>query len=247
MLRKLNFTDRAKLAKSSFMVTMRRESDGVLAFDAALSLGGTPLPSDARVYVEAYHRTSYMRFDFGTAGSIASPADRRLTAIDSSSVRFRIKVVDAQSRRILAVADDVRVSERAPSEGGRTPLLPVQFSASLDQQPWRISFEADTPVLELNNRIEGIEKLATGDPLFFALVYPAAVREILTRILLVDRRSDAEDEEAWSSQWLRWAARYASTPAPSDEEDAVQWIEDAVGAFCSQHRAVDRLRPEEGQ
>ncbi len=247
MLRKLNFTERSKLARSSFNVALRRESDGMLAFDAGLTLRDTSLPPDARVYIEAYHRTSYMRFDYGTIAAITNPADRRLTGIDSSSVRFRIKVVQAETRRILAIADDVRVGEQPPAEGARTPLLPVQFSGSLDQQPWRISFEADTPVLELNNRIDGIEKLATGEPLFFALVYPAAVREILTRILLIDQQADADDDEAWSSQWLRWAARYTSAAPPASEEDAPQWIDDVVAAFCSQHRAVDRLRAETGE
>jgi len=139
----------------------------------------------------------------------------------------------------------VRVSERAPDDGARTPLLPVQFSAELDQQPWRISFEADTPVLKLNNRIDGIEKLATTDPLFFALVYPAAVREILTRILLIDQQAAGDDDEAWASHWLRWASRYTTMPPPDSEDDAPQWIDDVVAAFCSHHRAVDRLRPEE--
>jgi hypothetical protein len=248
MLRKLNFTERTRIPRSGFMVALRREADGTLAFDASLTLGDNAFPGDARVYVEAYHRTSYMRFDFGTVDAIAAPAERRLTEIDSTSVRFRIRIVDAATRRILAVADDVRVSERAPGDAERAPLLPVQFSSTLDQQPWRVAFEADTPVLELNNRIEGIEKLATSDRTFFALVYPAAVREILTRILLVEQQSEVDDEESWMSHWLRWAAQFTTAPPPVvEDDDAPRWIDEVVGAFCSRHRVVDRLRAEEGE
>lgn len=246
MLRKLNFTDRAKVSRADVHVTLRRDSEGVLLFDPMLSLAEVPAPPDARVFIEAYHRTSYMRFDCGTVGAIAIPADRRLTDIDSSSVRFRIKIVDDRAHRILAVADDIRVTEHAPEPGQEAPLLPVQFE-NLDQQVWRITFEPDMPILQLNNRIAGIEKIAKEDALFFALVYPAAVREILTQILLVEGHDVFEQTDDWWSLWIRWAARYTNTPMPSDPDDALQWIEEVVGAFCSQHRVVDRINATAGE
>lgn len=241
MLRKLNFTERVKVPRGQVHVRLRRESDGMLAFDPVLSLDGIGAPADARVYIEAYHRTSFMRFDCGTVSAVAVPQDRRLTGIDGASVRFRIKIVDAAAHRILAVADDIRVTERAPDAGERTPLLPVQFTESLDQQAWRISFEPDTPVLELNNRIARIEELAKDDALFFALVYPAAVRMILTQILLVDGHDSFEDSTEWWALWMRWAARHTSSPPPSDSDLAPLWIEEVVSSFAAQHRLVDRI------
>ena len=61
-----------------------RDSDGMLSFDAKLDLTGYDLPDDARVFVEAYRQTSFMRFPHGTvagrsrrpnwhAGSLSSP------------------------------------------------------------------------------------------------------------------------------------------------------------------------------
>lgn len=239
MLRKLNFTERAKIARSAVRVTLRREADGVLAFDPHVSLEAIAAPSGSRVYVEAYHRTSYMRFDCGTVGELVVPADRRLTEIDGSSVRFRIRVVDP-SHRILAVAEDIRVTEREPGDGSESPLLPVDF-IPLDQLSWRVYFDVDTPVLQLNNSIAGIEKLARDDSLFFALVYPAAVREILTRVLVIEAHDSSEETSEWWDLWLRWASRYTSSPVPADSEDAPLWIDEVVGAFCCQHRVVDRV------
>jgi len=243
MLRKLNFTERAKIPRSAVRVTLRREADGVLAFDPHISLEGIAAPSGSRLFVEAYHRTSYMRFDCGTIGEPAVPEDRRLTEIDGSSVRFRLRVVDP-SHRILAVADDIRVTEREPGGGTESPLLPVDF-IPLDQLSWRVYFDVDTPVLQLNNSIDGIEKLARDDALFFALVYPAAVREILTHILVIDDRDASEGTNEWWDLWLRWASRYTSSPVPADPEDAPHWIDEVVGAFCCQHRVVDRLNGRE--
>jgi hypothetical protein len=248
MLRKLNFTERTKVPRANVRVTLRREADGVLAFDPTLSFDGVTAPSHARVFIEAYHRTSFMRFDCGSVNALSIPSDRRLTDIDGTSVRFRIKIVGASDnlRRIIAVADDIRVTEKAPEQAGRTPLLPVQFTDSLGEQAWRVTFEADSPVLELNNRINGIDKLAKEDSLFFALVYPAAVRVILTQILLVDQHEAFEDGDEWWSLWMRWAARYATTPLPADIDEAPLWIEDVVSAFSSRHKLVDQINATKG-
>ncbi len=248
MLRKLNFTERAKVPRANVRVTLRREADGVLAFDPVLSFDGVAAPDHARIFIEAYHRTSFMRFDCGSIGAPAIPADRRLTDIDGSSIRFRIKIVDTSDelRRIVAVADDIRVTEKAPEMTGRAPLLPVQFSDTLGDQAWRVTFEADSPVLELNNRIAGIDKLAKEDSLFFALVYPAAVRAILTQILLVDQHDAFEESDEWWSLWLRWAARYASAALPPDADEAASWIEDVISAFSSRYRLVDQINAAKG-
>jgi hypothetical protein len=239
MLRKLNFTERARIPRSDFRVTLRREPDGVLAFDPVLRLQSIAGDGGARVFIEAYHQNSFMRFDCGRVNALSIPADRRLTEIEGSSVRFRVKIV-GEEHRILAVADDIRVTEGGAA-GQQVPLLPVQFSDAMGQVAWRIAFEPDTPVLELNNQIQEIERIAKESPLFFALVYPAAVREILTQILLVDRHDPFEESDDWWSLWMRWAAQQTSAPLPQELEDAARWIDDVVASFCSANRAVDRI------
>lgn len=241
MLRKLNFTERVRMNRGQVGVTLRREPDGVLAFDPTFSFGEIDVPSDARLFIEAYHRTSYMRFDCGTLGALSIPEDRRLTGIDGSSVRFRIKIVDTKEHRILAVADDIRVTDRTPDQGARVPLLPVQFTGALGQQAWRISFEPDSPVLELNQEISGIESMARDDALFFALVYPSAVRAILTQILMIEGHEAFEEGTEWWALWIRWASRQTGAPLPADPDDAAMWIEEVVSSFASQHELVDGI------
>jgi hypothetical protein len=241
VLRKLNFTERARLPLAAIRIDLRRDPDGVLVFDPHFALGDVPLPARARLFVEATYRTSYMRFDCGTAGQPQPPADRRLTEIDSGNVvRFRVKVVDRdEEHRVLAMSD-LTVALREAGTAGRTPLLPVDFK-DLGDEVWRLQFEPDTPVLELNNRIEGIELAAKSDGRFFACVYPAAVREVLTRILLVDRFDGSDESDEWWSLWLRWGARFAGDPSPADEEDRKQWIDEVVSAFCTQFDVARRL------
>jgi hypothetical protein len=244
MLRKLNFTERAKLPRGNVRVSLRRDGDGTLVFDPQLSFEGVAVVPSARVFIEAFYRTSFMRFDCGSVEAFAPPDDRRLTDIDGTSVvRFRVKLVDNASNdhRIVAVADDIVVSEERQEPGGRMPLLPVSFSDALGQQAWRIAFESNGPVLELNNRIEGVKDVARNDAAFFALVYPAAVRQILTQILLVEEHEAHEEGDEWWNLWLRWAARLAS-PLPRDTDEAAFWIDDAVASFCSEQKTIDRWR-----
>jgi len=247
VVRKLNFTERAKIPKSSVRFEVRRGEDGVLCFDAEMALGDIDLPPHARVYIEAWYRTSYMRFDCGTAGALSIPRDRRLTEIDSRDVvRFRVKVVDnsAGEHRIVAVADDILAVARSGSEAQRVSLLPVSFE-DLGDEVWRLHYELTGPVLELNNRIAGIEQTAKHDARFFALVYPAVVREILTRILIIEQHPAAEDDEWWSL-WLRWAAELTGTPVPPESDEHESWIAEAVAAFCGRHDVVRRMAPEDG-
>ena len=245
MLRKLNFTERAKIPRSQVRFTLRRDGDGVLVFDPQLSFDEVDVIPTARVFVEAYYRTSFMRFDCGSVASFAPPADRRLTEIDGTNVlRFRVKVVDGH--RIVAVADDVVVSEERPETAGRMPLLPVSFTDDLGQQAWQVVFEPSGPVLALNNRIDGIRDVAKHDAAFFALVYPAAVRQILTQILLVEQHEPRDAGDEWWHLWLRWAARFTSA-LPEGSDDAPFWIDDVVAAFCDAQRLVDRWQKSRGE
>jgi hypothetical protein len=244
MLRKLNFTERAKIPRGSVRVSLRRDADGVLVFDPQLSLDDVAADASPRVYIEAYYRTSFMRFDCGTLGAFAPPEDRRLTEIDGTSVvRFRVKVVDnsANGHRIIAVADDISVGEEKRESTGRVPLLEVNFTDALGQLPWRLTFETNGPVLELNNRIPSVREAAKNDSEFFALVYPAAIRQILTQILLVEQHDSHEDGDEWWNLWLRWASRYVM-PLPQVIDEAPFWIDDVIAAFCTEQKTLDRWR-----
>jgi len=241
MLRKLNFTERTKIPRTNVRVTLRRDDDGTLSFDPQLSLDGVGVVPSARVFIEAYYRTTFMRFDCGSVDAFTPPDDRRLTEIDGTSVvHFRVKIVD--DHRIVAVADDIVVSEERVQTGGRVPLLPVSFSDTLGQQAWRLAFETNGPVLELNNRIESVKEVAKNDAAFFALVYPATVRAVLTEILRVHEYAAHDDGDEWWSSWLRWAGRFSSAPLPRDPDEAAFWIDDVVSAFCSEQKTIDRWR-----
>jgi hypothetical protein len=236
-------------------ITLSREDDGIPSFHAELpNFAQHRLPITARVYVEAYHRTSWMRFPFGTVAEVRPPENRRLGDLDSSAPLFRLKVVDESGDcgKVLADADQISpLDNDVPAN--RIPLLPVVLT-DLGQAVWRLDFTNERPVLELNQSIDGIALLARSDDRFFSLVYPAVVQRILEQILLLDRIFDtdgpAEDSRC---QWLRFATRLPGVgrpPEPIDDAEeltpefqlrASEWIESAVAAFCRHVRAAERF------
>lgn len=244
MLKKINFTERRRLPLSAVEISLRKE-EGALAFDARLDLTGLKADPEARVYVEAHRRGSYMRFPFGTVGELRAPENRKLTEIDSENlVGFRVKVVDESTslHRVVALADGIRVSAHADDGSGRISLLPVDFVTDMGEV-WRVSFDADGPSLVLNSSISGIESLARLDATFFALVYPAVVRTVLTRVLLIETRAE-EDPDEWWGLWLKWASKTNVDPLPPADDRAGReyWIDRAVDSFARSQSVVTRMQ-----
>src|SRR5207237_6506565 len=101
------------------------------------------LPGQARVFVEAYHRASYMRFDYGLVSDLRAPANRQLSEIERGSTPlFRVKVIDdtSDTGRVRAEADAISPLDADQLDANRTSILPV-VKADLGQDIWRVQFE----------------------------------------------------------------------------------------------------------
>jgi hypothetical protein len=164
MLRRFNYTGRKKIPRSAVSIKLVRDGEAIPWFDAKFDLAELKLPGHAKVYVEAYHRASYMRFDYGQVSDYRPPEDRRLIDIEgAATAQFRLKVVDETSEhgRVLAECDGVTPLETDDRHANRTSILPVVIM-ELGHEIWRLDFEtADgRPVLELNKRVENVGQLA---------------------------------------------------------------------------------------
>jgi hypothetical protein len=262
MISNFNYTGRRKINLSRIEITLTREADGVRVFDARVNLADMELPPAGRVYVEAYYRSSWLRVDFGTvAATVSPPAERRrLVGVGVGDlVFFRIKVVDSTSPfgRILAAADRIRPidTDEAEQEVQRIPLLPVQ-AADLGPEIWRIEFDyqgAPGPVLLVNNRaVPHILDIVKQDAGFFAMVIPAAVRQVLDWLLRVQGLYDPDEDDDVNHLWLRFGARLSGQrpppPDPDDEESEEvvtqrrEWIDQVVVAFCGLYGVVHKFR-----
>jgi hypothetical protein len=243
MIRKLNFTGRKKIRRTRVRVDLLRDTDGRRCFDIALSLEGMALPAKAHVYVEAYHRTAYQRFDCGQVADLRIPEDRRLLRFsETRQPLFRVKVVD-RSRglgRILAAVDKVRAQsvDNLPSDA--QSLLFVEYD-DLGNAIWQLELEGDWPVLRLNHNADDIGLVASSDRRFLPLVYPEVFRQILVRVLLIDDHSDPYCDDDWPSLWLQLACGLPGVGMPPDRGriDQGAWIDTAVESFSGNYKMLE--------
>jgi hypothetical protein len=244
MIRRLNYTGRKRIPRENLRIGIFRSGD-VDEFDAVVRCDGLHLPASARVFVEAYHKSDWMRFDYGSVAEPAIPRDRRLTAFyRGARVLFRVKVVSSgkDSGKILAEAD--RILPMGPdSERERDPLLPVRVVDGMEEQIWRVGWE-NGPILELNRREPEIKRLIVSDARFKWLVLPQVLRSVLVRILAEGGEEDDDPlGDGVEKRWMDFALSLHPVPPPKsadrDMEFVENWVDDVVAAFCARHRVLD--------
>jgi len=244
MIRKINFTGRRKIKRSSVRVDILRNTAGQRYFNFHLDLSDLKLPDSARVYAEAYHRTGYMRFDFGHLSRMAPPPERILERFSDATIPlFRVKVVDRSTAhgRILAALDKIRPESVDNEPAGSHSLLFVEYD-DLGNTIWRLDLDGDWPVLKLNHKVEEVGLLASSDHRFFALVYPEVFRQVLRRVLIEDEHTDPDCDDDWPSLWLKLARRLPGmSDPPASPDDQENWIDRATEAFSAKSDVLGKL------
>ncbi len=192
-----------------------------------------------------------MRFEWGTIGALQAPGRRTLAEFDSpEDILFRVRVTSPGTPEephglLLAEADRVRLRGPEETEESREPLLPV-VSADLGDELWRVDFDdADRrPRLQINRNAGADYKHVGLHPAFVAIVYPAAFREILEHILVVEEHRDFDDANDPQSRWLRFAVQVLGVGEPPAEEDGKdrEWVDAAVAAFARKHGLLEKFK-----
>lgn len=244
--RRINHTGRRKINRSEVRIRLEERPGAVPRFTAQMELGRLELPQNAQVYVEAYYRNSTQRFDFGTVGNLAHPADTSLSEVDlDGSPLFRVKVVDTVNGKAVLLASAERLAALDDDEEKARDALLVVKTRDLGQLTWKTEIRPDNkPVLVLNNRISDALGRIKSDPLFQGLVLPAALREVLTAIAWDEGSDEGDDGGSWKRQWLEFGQKISGTPCPGDDTDPAEirdWIEDVAMAFAMQHELSTRI------
>jgi hypothetical protein len=243
--RRINYTGRRKIPRERISIIWNKDNNSEQSFSASMDLEGFDFPPDAKVYIDAYHKTDVRRYDFGTVENIIPPSDTGLAGFSyPENLKFRILIVDKSGQHGLILAHADRISPA--SDLDTKSILPVDF-VDLGQQIWRVDFKGDegSPILGINRNIPNIETIAKSDPQFIMYVYPAVIREVLTHMIFaegVDSPSDPSVE--WHKDWLDFSRRILPSEGPpenldSREEDdfeseaAREWINKVVEEFSS--------------
>lgn len=257
MPRRLNYTKRKKILRQDVTIRLRRDGARV-TFDADLRLaayGFHRLAPPPHVHVEAYHSASatWKRFDFGRADALSAPKDRALAEFTRpESILFRVKVSAAEGPhrgRLLGEADGLRPLMPEQDESGRDPIIHHVPADDIGDELWRVDFTGVMPLLKINANVPmGVEQFLL-DPAHRAVFAPAVMRQVLTRILVVDRDSyDEEDDSSWQVRWLAFADTLPGVGRPPESQesdghldnlrDLEDWIDSAVEAFAASSKLM---------
>lgn len=230
MRSRINSTGRKKIQRDRIAL-IPREGGGFVCDLDVTNLG---LPPTGRIVVEAHRQSVTERFDFGTVaepGPVSTPALRQL---DIEDVTFRVKIVDPENGRLLARAD--RLQPNGHDEGGRRELLTVKIK-DIGPEPWKVEIDAaGEPVLILNDAIPAADSRITTDPVFQALILPAAFRQVL-HLLWAENEQLEQDDDSPASRWLMFSQALTNREPPDweDPDVVVEWIDIACRAFAAQH------------
>jgi len=243
-LSRLNYTQRRALAATAVSISVDASASPLKARIAELDVG--QVADDAEVALEAYRSKSghYQRLSFGLAKKFKQPGAgsdwAELNAIPSADgLRFRVKITEAETGKLIAEVDGVRSIEDQ-SERDADDLLPLR-QKDLQGDVWRLHFAAEGPEIWVEKSLEASGVFLWKSPAFLALALPAAMRAIAERLV---RSSEQAGE--WLPRWRVFLAgiyppfgdllddREEGEAAPSDEEiDAM--LDELSAAFSKRH------------
>ena len=251
MIRRFNYTGRRKIPRERINITLSG-----LGLERRFTLGvnfeGFKFPEIAKIFVDANYKGIYQRFDFGTVGNFVQPENTFLTDLpETELVFFDVLVIDETQEigLILGNASGIPAStQNLPND--RIPLLYVN-QTDLKDQIWRLTFDGDDnrPILEINNRIEGLYDLAKNDRSFTSLVYPIAFREVL-KFILSEGNYDA-GEPGWRTDWLIFIDKILGIkimPENNDNHELTpeqeQWVDDCINSYCRKMKVLENFTSE---
>jgi hypothetical protein len=246
--RRINSTGRKKISQDKIDLHILSVVPGEpLKAKIGIDLESLGLPASAAVSVEAYHRSTAMRFDCGTVGTKKIPEIFSLNELDQAGgILFRIKIVDQEDQpgKILASADRVRPSIEG-EHAGRKSIFPVEYR-DLGQEIWRVDINDDAgPSLLLNSKIPALMHRIHENPLVAGAVLPAAFRIVLLHIAYSPSEDD-EDGAGWKTDWRRFCSEglgVEDDPEDLEDDDAKDlWVDDVVRRYCETRAFVEKAR-----
>ncbi len=243
MKRTINHTRKKRIPKGQIDIKVIKKRERLDSFRADIDLDGLGLPGEAQVYVEAYRRFQWNRYDFGRVNSLGAREPLDMGDLShSETVSFRV-LVKSESGVILALAEEVKPSEKQ----AKTPLLPVDFD-NLGHLIWDLEFQRSDggPMLVLNKNLPKTFMLeqARFDEQFILTVYPEVLRQVLARIIYGEENAKRIDDlpDGWQRDWVRMATNILPEKEPpevldpSDSEfrrgEARKWLNDVKKEFA---------------
>jgi hypothetical protein len=246
MIKRFNSLGRKRIPRSCVSISV--EDGEPRTFSAHIDFGEHQWDPNGAVVLEATCAGSSLvqRFNCGTVDQLKQPAGLELNDLHGQNVFFSLKIIDNSQHvgRLLGVADNVRpLTTGKQTVSGRKGILPVEH-ASLGQELWKLEFRDHDVFLLVNQDVPGLSESIRSDPVFFSLIYPQVMRQVLHRAIAEGAEPD-EDDDRWPVLWLTFGRKlhpdHEDPPTPSDGDELIEeWVDLIVAEFCRLHELKDK-------
>jgi len=216
--------------RSDIKIRLRGEFSDKPIVDVAINLKHYDFPQDAIVYIEPQAKTRFMRIPIGKVSNNVRLSNIELTEFDDADgLDFRVKVVNDHYGLLLGIAENIKPFDKNDElDNNQKSILPVS-SVDLSSYGvlWRIRWEDHKTVLEIERSL-GSRDQVVRSLTFKAFVFPAAMTQILSRIVYGEWDPELSDPQEPSTQWLSFANDIGAGLPDSKADVHEDWIENAV-------------------
>ncbi len=229
-MRRFNYTGRKKIYRDDVKIKLRGDFNEKPIVDVAISLDDYDFPRESIVFLEPQLKTRFMRIALGQAiGSVRCNGIELTDFDDAEGLNFRIKVTDESQGLLLGLAENIKpYSKDDKLDGNQQSILPVS-SVDLSSYGvfWRIRWGDQKAVLEIERELGSREQVVRSLE-FRGFILPAAMRQILVKILSDGWDDELSDPQELSTQWLLFTKQIGAGMPESESSEHEDWIDNAV-------------------
>jgi len=230
-MKRFNYTGRKKILREDISICLHGDFDARPVVDVAIDLKDYDFPGDAKIYLEPQRQTRFMRFLIGECE--VTEIHARLLELtefdDADGLSFRVKIIEPNQGKLLGIAENIKPYNKDEKlDDNQQSILPVR-SADLTQAGvlWRVDYGDQEAVLEIEKELGGKEQVVRS-LLFKGFILPAAMRQILAKVVSDDWDESLADPQELSTRWLMFTKQAGAGLPDKNHPDQEDWLDDAV-------------------
>jgi hypothetical protein len=234
-MKRFNFTGRKKILRDDISIRLRGEFHERPVVDVSVDLADYQLSPESTVFLEGQSKTRFSREELGKVSpSVRKNAISLEEFDDAEGLSFRIKVVDEHRGLLEAIAENVKPHDKdnKPDQNHKS-ILPVA-SADLSSFGvlWRVNYDDQNATLQVEQEL-GSKDQVVRSLLFRGFILPAAMRQILAKIVSGGWDTELSDPDELSTRWLLLARQLGAGVPDESADDHEDWLDDAVRLISS--------------
>jgi hypothetical protein len=244
-----NYTGRKKIHLNEFRLSFTQFENNYLV-NIDFDLSRLKLQDNDKIYLELSYQGFFQSIYLGT---VQNPLNLRNTPLMRElvswieSVRGALKVVDEEGEvGLIRAKSPMTRGEVIDFEGkrsGRRSFLPV-IQVDLGEVPWKLEFETYSVTLLINDKLDDAKYILLNDPVKMALIFPAVIREIVSKIISIKDYSLEGDE--WFVDCNKYFSGVLKLKFPDSEnateEEENEFVNHVVAKFCELHKSTTKMK-----